>query len=157
MPKILYLVLGIATASIVGFVVGVRATSKHKDKVFTRVNDFVLSAEVSTKLDGDTLLGEALLKNDLASQEAAAKIVASQLQLGAQRILEDRQGVGQLTNQEKIDRALRTKDALLAKASAFAKEIQEAEQGGTGQPATRSQSKSEGSDKPQPEAEGRSR
>jgi hypothetical protein len=34
---------------------------------------------------------------------------------------------------------------------------QEAEQAGTGQPATRSQSKSEGSDKPQPEAEGRSR
>jgi hypothetical protein len=33
----------------------------------------------------------------------------------------------------------------------------EAEQDGTGQPATRSQSKSEGSDKPQPEAEGRSR
>jgi hypothetical protein len=32
-----------------------------------------------------------------------------------------------------------------------------AEQAGTGQPATRSQSKSEGSDKPQPEAEGRSR
>jgi hypothetical protein len=33
----------------------------------------------------------------------------------------------------------------------------EAEQAGTGQPATRSQSKSEGGDKPQPEAEGRSR
>jgi hypothetical protein len=33
----------------------------------------------------------------------------------------------------------------------------EAEQGGTGQPATRSQSKSEGSQKPRPEAEGRSR
>ena len=33
----------------------------------------------------------------------------------------------------------------------------EAEQAGTGQPATRSESKSEGSDKPQPEAEGRSR
>jgi hypothetical protein len=33
----------------------------------------------------------------------------------------------------------------------------QAEQGGTGQPATRSQSKSEGGDKPQPEAEGRSR
>jgi hypothetical protein len=32
-----------------------------------------------------------------------------------------------------------------------------AEQGGTGQPATRSQSKSEGSDKPNPEAEGHSR
>jgi hypothetical protein len=31
------------------------------------------------------------------------------------------------------------------------------EQAGTGQPATRSQSKSEGSDKPQPESEGRSR
>jgi hypothetical protein len=31
------------------------------------------------------------------------------------------------------------------------------EQGGTGQPATRSQSKSEGSEKPQPESEGRSR
>jgi hypothetical protein len=32
-----------------------------------------------------------------------------------------------------------------------------AEQGGTGQPATRPESKSEGGDKPQPEAEGRSR
>jgi hypothetical protein len=32
-----------------------------------------------------------------------------------------------------------------------------AEQGGTGQPATRPESKSEVSDKPQPEAEGRSR
>jgi hypothetical protein len=32
-----------------------------------------------------------------------------------------------------------------------------AEQAGSGQPATRSQSKSEGNDKPQPEAEGRSR
>jgi hypothetical protein len=31
------------------------------------------------------------------------------------------------------------------------------QQGGTGQPATRTQSKSKGSDKPQPEAEGRSR
>jgi hypothetical protein len=30
-------------------------------------------------------------------------------------------------------------------------------QGGTGQPATRPESKSEGGDKPQPEAEGRSR
>ena len=35
--------------------------------------------------------------------------------------------------------------------------LPEAEQGGTGQPATRPESKSEGSDKPQPEAEGRSR
>ena len=34
---------------------------------------------------------------------------------------------------------------------------QEAEQAGTGQPATRPEPKSEGSDKPQPEAEGRSR
>jgi hypothetical protein len=37
-----------------------------------------------------------------------------------------------------------------------AREIQ-AEQAGTGQPATRPESKSEGGDKPQPEAEGRSR
>jgi hypothetical protein len=35
--------------------------------------------------------------------------------------------------------------------------IKEAEQGGTGQPATRPESMPEGSDKPQPEAEGRSR
>ena len=35
--------------------------------------------------------------------------------------------------------------------------ITKGEQAGTGQPATRSQSKSEGDDKPQPEAEGRSR
>jgi hypothetical protein len=35
--------------------------------------------------------------------------------------------------------------------------IKEAEQDGTGQPATRPESKSEGGDKPQPEAEGRSR
>jgi hypothetical protein len=34
---------------------------------------------------------------------------------------------------------------------------EEAQQAGTGQPATRPESKSEGSDKPQPEAEGRSR
>ena len=36
-------------------------------------------------------------------------------------------------------------------------EFTKAEQAGTGQPATRPESKSEGSDKPQPEAEGRSR
>ena len=36
-------------------------------------------------------------------------------------------------------------------------ESKTAEQAGTGQPVTRSESKSEGSDKPQPEAEGRSR
>jgi hypothetical protein len=36
-------------------------------------------------------------------------------------------------------------------------EAKEGEQGGTGQPATRPESKSDGSDKPQPEAEGRSR
>ena len=41
--------------------------------------------------------------------------------------------------------------------TAGAPEKSKAEQVGTGQPATRSQSKSEGSDKPQPEAEGRSR
>jgi hypothetical protein len=37
------------------------------------------------------------------------------------------------------------------------KQIQEGEQGGTGQPTTRPESKSEGGDKPQSEAEGRSR
>ena len=35
--------------------------------------------------------------------------------------------------------------------------LKEAEQAGTGQPATRPESKSEGGDKPQPESEGRSR
>jgi hypothetical protein len=39
----------------------------------------------------------------------------------------------------------------------LAEMIRHAEQAGTGQPATRPESKSEGSDKPQPEAEGRSR
>jgi hypothetical protein len=43
----------------------------------------------------------------------------------------------------------------VAKSSKLRKE--NSEQAGTGQPATRSQLKSEGSDKPQPEAEGRSR
>ena len=38
-----------------------------------------------------------------------------------------------------------------------AKELADAEQAGAGQPATRSESKSEGGDKPQPESEGRSR
>jgi len=44
---------------------------------------------------------------------------------------------------------------ILQPINSFRKE--DAEQAGTGQPATRSQSKSEGSDKPQPESEGRSR
>jgi hypothetical protein len=39
----------------------------------------------------------------------------------------------------------------------LAREKQQSEQAGTGQPATSPESKSEGSDKPQPEAEGRSR
>jgi hypothetical protein len=42
-------------------------------------------------------------------------------------------------------------------AAAVAGIIEEAEQAGTGQPATRTQLKPEGGDKPQPEAEGRSR
>ena len=45
--------------------------------------------------------------------------------------------------------------AIIAKYAKFAETS--AEQGGTGQPATRPESKSEGGDKPQPEAEGRSR
>lgn len=51
-----------------------------------------------------------------------------------------------------IDRLL---DALIAQERSAG--IGKAEQAGTGQPATRPESKSEGSDKPQPEAEGRSR
>ena len=39
----------------------------------------------------------------------------------------------------------------------FTRDKQPSEQAGTGQPATRPESKSEGSDKPQPESEGRSR
>ena len=39
----------------------------------------------------------------------------------------------------------------------FLEPTKEGEQAGAGQPATRPESKSEGSDKPQPEAEGRSR
>jgi hypothetical protein len=41
--------------------------------------------------------------------------------------------------------------------NSFAANKRQAEQAGSGQPATRPESKSEGSDKPQPEAEGRSR
>jgi len=44
---------------------------------------------------------------------------------------------------------------LIVKTPLFPKKT--AEQAGTGQPATRPESKSEGGDKPQPEAEGRSR
>ncbi len=44
-----------------------------------------------------------------------------------------------------------------ALAAAVAGIIEDAEQAGTGQPATRSELESEGSDKPQPESEGRSR
>jgi hypothetical protein len=46
---------------------------------------------------------------------------------------------------------------MMEKRAAHIKATTEAEQAGTGQPATRPESKSEGSDKPQPEAEGRSR
>ncbi len=47
--------------------------------------------------------------------------------------------------------------AFLEQLHAKSAQNKKSEQGGTGQPATRSQSKSEGGDKPQPEAEGRSR
>lgn len=53
------------------------------------------------------------------------------------------------------DVILRTIDTLLDAASARVN--QQAEQGGAGQPATRSESDSEGGDKPKPDAEGRSR
>jgi len=55
---------------------------------------------------------------------------------------------------------LQTSKLYREKAVAFLRQVHasaSAEQPGTGQPATRSQSKPEGSDKPQPESEGRSR
>jgi hypothetical protein len=45
----------------------------------------------------------------------------------------------------------------IVKAQLVRTPVKEAEQAGTGQPATRPESKAEGSDKPQPESEGRSR
>jgi hypothetical protein len=48
-------------------------------------------------------------------------------------------------------------DYMLAAEKARKPEAEKSEQAGTGQPATRPESKSEGNDKPQPEAEGRSR
>jgi hypothetical protein len=129
MSRILYLTVCIVAASIVGFLAGVRLTSKHKDQSWDRVSKFSLSAEVSTQLDLHTLLGESLLKDDSASQEIAAKMLAAAIELGTQRILEDREGVGQLTNQEKIDRATRTKESLLARASFLKKDNPDAEQG----------------------------
>lgn len=50
-----------------------------------------------------------------------------------------------------------TPDPRLASVTATTRTKQEGEQGGAGQPATRSESDSEGGDKPQPESEGRSR
>ncbi len=52
---------------------------------------------------------------------------------------------------------LESADKLLPDLIGVAKETKKAEQAGTGQPATRPESKLEGSDKPQPDAEGRSR
>jgi hypothetical protein len=67
------------------------------------------------------------------------------------------------TSDGKVDVHIEDAEPYSLKIREFAAELSnlydkpKAEQGGTGQPATRSQSKSEGSDKPQPEAEGRSR
>ncbi len=51
----------------------------------------------------------------------------------------------------------RNADRIIVNVDGSVRSESKTEQGGTGQPATRSQSKPEGSDKPQPEAEGRSR
>jgi hypothetical protein len=71
-------------------------------------------------------------------------------QLGLHKIL--RSGVQQTPQEE----ALLKKRLLLGK-RLLELDKTKAEQGGTGQPATRPESKSEGGDKPQPESEGRSR
>ncbi len=63
---------------------------------------------------------------------------------GEQRLVVTISGATSYVNESEFLRAMSTEEF-------------DGEQAGTGQPATRSQSKSEGGDKPQPEAEGRSR
>ena len=63
--------------------------------------------------------------------------------------------VQRIKNTKEIDDLVDVAGGIIKRKLAERKE--EAEQAGTGQPATRPESKSEGSDKPQPEAEGRSR
>ncbi|MES2437866.1 MAG: hypothetical protein V4584_02280 [Verrucomicrobiota bacterium] len=121
--------ISIAIASILGFVVGVRWTSQRKERVFDLTNKFVLSAEVSTQLDMHTLLGESMLRSDSSSQESAMRLLGTQIQREIERIVEDQVGVGQLTDQEKIDRAKRVKDGLLARAKLLPQHIPDAERG----------------------------
>jgi hypothetical protein len=132
--RLIPLVISIVIASIVGFVVGGRWTSQRKERAFELTNKFVLSAEVSTQLDMHTLLGESMLKRDSASQESAMKLLSTQIQFEIERIVGDRAGVGQLTNQEKIDRAKRVKEGLLARAAVLAEDIPDAEQAVDGNP-----------------------
>jgi hypothetical protein len=63
--------------------------------------------------------------------------------------------VQRMKNTKEIDELVDVAGGIIKRKLAERKE--EAEQAGTGHPATRPESKSEGSDKPQPEAEGRSR
>ena len=76
------------------------------------------------------------------------------------RVIDDRLGLHQIVRsgvqQTPQEEALLKKRLLLGK-RLLELDKTKAEQGGTGQPATRPESKSEGGDKPQPEAEGRSR
>ena len=120
---IVYLGLFSVFTFFVGFATGSRLMSQRKDKVFGLTNDFVLSTEVSTQLDMHSYLGEAMLRDDQESKGSAMKQLGTQIQFELQRIAEDRSGVGQLTNQQKIDRSTRIKDKLLERAQAIEEEI----------------------------------
>ena len=87
-------------------------------------------------------------------QEIASVLIAAWLEkLEHGKINEQK-----LFNDQRQREELRKEFAKLLESGSFrTTRIEEAEQGGTEQPATRTQSKSEGGDKPQPEAEGRSR
>jgi hypothetical protein len=120
---IVYLAIISVFTFVVGFFVGGRLISQRKDKVFDLTNDFVLSAEVSTQLDMHSYLGEAMLRDDQESNASAMEQLAALMQLGLERIAEDRSGIGQLSNQQKIDRSTHIKNDLLERAQAVREEI----------------------------------
>jgi len=69
----------------------------------------------------------------------------------------ERTGVGGATENRQFDLVFKSRKNALSVVTRLLVAEKPAEQAGTGQPATRAESKSEGGDKPQPEAEGRSR
>jgi hypothetical protein len=78
------------------------------------------------------------------------RLVTVQSSLDCLRVEGDKVNKEEATGSEPLANKLKRIRTILA-------EIQKAEEAGTGQPATRPESKSEGGGKPQPEAEGRSR